>query len=492
MRKRRAELLILAMDIGSSSTRAALFDDKARRLAHTAAAIPYSLRYTSGGGAELSPFVLQRALERCRAEVLRRQAGSSSLRHTPIAAIAASSMWHALLGLNKTGRPVTPIFTWADSRAMHDAARLRQKLREKEIHARTGCMVRATFWPAKILWLKRTQRRLYRQVARWCSPVDWVFGELFGSATSSQSMVSATGLYDFRRQQWDQQFCEQCGLDPSRLPRIAEESEPKDGSRLFNAIGDGAAGNLGSGADRPGILALNAGTSAAARIIYPASGAAERKVPFGLFRYAVDADRALMGGAISNAGNLRVWCLRNLRVRKAQADRVLSRAKATTDSLTVLPFWVSERAPTWPEGQFGVIDRLDQTTQAADILRATTTAVFYRLAQIIELIEAATAPPRRIIVSGGLVHSIPALKLLADAIERDIEIAREPEASLRGAAVYALGKMRIKVPSPATGRIIKHERVLAARHRERRQRQIELEKILTSRVSRETFGPRKE
>jgi len=481
MPKTRAELLILAMDIGSSSTRTALFNDKARRLSETMASVPYLLRYTSDGGAELSPFVLRRAAQRCLAETLRKHHASPALGKSPVAAIAASSLWHAVLGLDRHGRPITPIFTWADSRATDDAARLREKLGEPRIHARTGCMLRATFWPAKILWLKRTRPKLAQQISNWSSPVDWIFRELFGAIGCSESMASATGLYNLVQRQWDQEVCGACDVDPTELPVISEESEPRSGSRIFTAIGDGAAGNLGSGADRAGIIALNLGTSAAARMVQTNRQASQTKVPFGLFRYVVDAQRSVIGGAVSNAGNLRVWCLRDLQFREAEADRALSRAKAAADSLTVLPFWVGERAPTWPEGQLGVLDGLNQSTRAIDILRATTTAVFYRLAQIVDLIEAATARPHRIVVSGGIVHSIAAIKLLADAMGRDVEIAREAEASLRGAAVHALNKIGIKVKAGSAGRIITYNRALATKHRERRERQIELETLLRSR-----------
>lgn len=486
MRTSHAELLVLAMDIGSSSTRTALFDHKARQLHETGARVEYSLRYTSDGGAELAPLILRRAVERCLIETLRQHRVSPSLRRVPIAAIGGSSLWHALLGLDRNLRPITPIFTWADSRAADDAARLREKLSEKEIHARTGCMLRATFWPAKLLWLRRTRAKLFRRVSMWASPVDWIFRELFGATGSSASMASATGLYNLKLRNWDDALCQICHVDPRQLPPIANavtstrpHSHPLTHARLFAAIGDGAAGNLGSGADRQGIVAINMGTSAAVRMMQTNQQATQTKVPFGLFRYVVDAHRSVIGGAVSNAGNLRIWCLRDLRLKETEVDRSLLRSKAAIDPLTVLPFWVSERAPTWPEQQLGAIDGLNQATRASDILRATTMAVFYRLAQIFDLVEDATVRPRQIIVSGGILHSIAAIKLLADAIGRDVEIAREPEASLRGAAVYALQQMGIEVQIGSVGRTVKYQPALAAKHRERRQRQINLEKVLT-------------
>jgi gluconokinase len=480
MRNSRAELLILAIDIGSSSTRTALFDHKARRLPETTVSVQYSVKYTSEGGAELSPFILRRAAARCLAETLRKHRASPALRKIPVAAIGGSSLWHALLGLDRHSRPITPIFTWADSRATDDAARLRERLSERKVHARTGCMLRATFWPAKLFWLKRTQPKLFRRVSAWASPVDWIFRELFGSTGSSESMASATGLYNVAQREWDEELCKVCHVDPEELPLISEESENREGPRIFTAIGDGAAGNLGSGADRAGIIAINIGTSAAVRMMQTNHQAAQTKVPFGLFRYIVDAQRSVMGGAVSNAGNLRVWCLRNMQLKESEADRALSRAKAPADALTVLPFWAGERAPTWPERQLGVIDGLNQSTRATDILRATTTAVLYRLAQIFDLIEEATARPRRIIVSGGIVHSMAAIKLLADAIGRDVEIAREAEASLRGAVVHVLTQMGINVTSQRAGKTIAYDHVLAVKHRQRRKRQIDLENVLTS------------
>lgn len=158
MRSPRRELFVLAIDIGTSSTRTALFDDKARRLAKTSASEQYAVRYTLDGGAELSPFILRRAAANCCAKTIRACRASRSLKNIPIAAEGGSAFWHGLLGLDRQSRPITPIFTWADSRAMPDAARLRERLPERDIHARTGCMLRATFWPAKICGLNGHSR----------------------------------------------------------------------------------------------------------------------------------------------------------------------------------------------------------------------------------------------------------------------------------------------------------------------------------------------
>lgn len=486
MPRRPPELLVLAMDIGSSSTRSALFDEKGRILTETRASREYAVRYSAEGGAELSPALLRRAVQDCVRESLRARRAAPSLRNIPLIAAGASAFWHSLLGLDKKGRAITPVFTWADSQCAPDAAQLRIELDERKIHARTGCMLRASFWPAKLRWLRRTRARLFDRVARWVSPAEWIFEELFEAAGCNPSMASGTGLYDLRSKRWDSALCAACGIDATQLGAVSEAAGA-GGSvfpelcdiNVFTAIGDGAAGNLGCGADAVGRIAINIGTSAAVRLMSRENPAAS--TPFGLFRYAVDRERTVLGGAVSNAGNLRKWCLRELRLNDTllAEKKAFARSAAANDKITVLPFWVSERAPTWPGDLHGAIVGLSQASSAAEILRATTCAVYYRLAEILELIERATEPAKAIIVSGGILRSTPSLRLLADALGRDLLISPEAEASLRGAAVYVLEKLGHNAAPLRKAKIVRHDRGLAKKHRVRREQQVALEKMLS-------------
>jgi gluconokinase len=482
MRSRTPEFLVLAIDIGSSSTRSALFDDKARIVSGTDARREYAVEYSADGGAELSPFRLRQAARNCVRETLQAHC-ASHFRKVPVAGVGGSAFWHSLLGLDKNNRPLTPIFTWADSRCARDAIQLREQFNERKIHAETGCMLRASFWPAKLLWLRRTNGRLFREVARWVSPADWIFEEVFGTGASSPSMASGTGLYDLRTKGWHEDLRQACEIGVERLAGIAETPHRATSfpglreAQVFTAMGDGAASNLGCGADGGGRVAINLGTSAAVRMM-ESPRTSRTPIPFGLFRYAVDGERTVMGGAISNAGNLRRWCTRELRIEENE-ENALSRKAAADNALTVLPFWIAERAPTWPEKLRGTIVGLTQSTDGAEIFRATTTAVFYRLAEILALIEKSRGRATEIIVSGGAVHSAATLALLADALGRDLGVSREAEASLRGAARYVLEKLGYQSDPGSKSRRVRHERRLAEKHRARRARQVALESMLS-------------
>lgn len=420
--------MILALDIGTSSVRAALFDQHARRLPGTFHQQTYRLRLTPDGGAELDPLVLRRAFQR----VLR-----AALPRHGVEAVGVCAFWHGLLGVDSHHRPLTPIYTWADSRCWRDAAELRRQLDERRYHRQTGCLLRACYWPAKLRWLRRVR------VARWLSPADW----LTGAPHSSFSMASATGLLTTDPTgAWHELAPVRKLLPVSDAPYLCRRL------RWFPAIGDGAAGNLGSGP-----AAINLGTSAAVRVLR------RQAAPFGWFRYRVDARRFVVGGAVSNAGNLRAWCRQQLRL--PPRCRPIA---GNSDALTVLPFWVSERAPTWPEELRGVIAGLSLATTAADIERALLDAVYCRLADIAEPLGA-----RRYVVSGGLSRFPAELQRLADALGCELEISRHPEASLRGAAVFALGQLGITPPPLPAGRRLRPRRGGDWPARRARQRALE-------------------
>lgn len=437
------------------------------RIAGSSASQTYRVRHTIEHGAELDPAVLLRATRKCLRQ-------TSRLTNDKPRAITGSAFWHSLLGLDRAGEPLTPVYTWADARGAEDAARLRLEFDEHEIQQRTGCMLRASFWPAKLRWLRRTQSQLFRRVSRWVSPAEWIFEKLWKVRACSHSMASGTGLYNYARRDWDDELLAASCLTRAQLG-MPRDSVEHDGRLIFPALGDGAASNLGSGASAPGVVAINVGTSAAVRAVL----ATETRLPFGLFRFVVNQERFLLGGAVSNAGNLHAWCRRELRLPDDEGalEKLLRQPAATP--LTVLPFWVSERAPTWPEHLDGIILGLTQATTAADLARATTGAVSNRLADILELLEEAIGRAKKIIVSGGILVSPASLQLLADALGRNLETCADQEASLRGAAVHALHELGKKVPLPKAGRTIRPDPRNAIRARESRVRQRELEKLFT-------------
>jgi gluconokinase len=477
--------LILALDVGTSSVRAALFTTGAVRLLETSAQEAYVLRVAPDGTAELDAHTLENATRRVIKGAL---AARKELRgNPPIVAVGMSCFWHSLLG-QKGNRP-TPIYTWGDRRCQPEADRLRDTLNEKAYHAKTGCLLRTPYWPAKLRWLHRTKGAA--GIARWLSPADWLYGRLCGSFSASLSMASGTGLLNGKRLRWDPALLRSCGVSEQQLATISDEAlrvtknsdsmlpalhrfpELRD-AHWFPALGDGACSNLGSDAVTPQLAALNIGTSGAVRLMRPTRPA---HVPFGLFCYQVDAKRALVGGAISNAGNLRAWALRELRLADDphQVERALAARQLPRHNLTVLPFWTGERSPSWPDATSGTITGFTYATTALDILQAATESTYHRLAQITD--ELARGHGRLdLVVSGGIRHSTDSLQRLANVLGRPLHACVEPEASLRGAAVSVAERLGFRVKRLKPGPLFRPVKRAAEAYAKARETQIALEK----------------
>ena len=115
------------------------------------------------------------------------------------------------------------------SRCRGVAAKLREKLGEKAVHTRTGCMLRASFWPAKMVWLRKTDPKLFERVKLWMSPAEWLQFKLTGEAQCSTAMASGTGLFNPSRLKWDEELLKTCRLRAENMRPVSEEAIPVGG-----------------------------------------------------------------------------------------------------------------------------------------------------------------------------------------------------------------------------------------------------------------------
>lgn len=436
--------MILALDIGTSSTRVAVYDHAARPLPGRAHQVRHRPAVTADGGVEHDPARLLEAVLACLDAVLHgRPAGE-------VDAVGVATFWHGLLGFDAGGRPLTPISLWADTRSARDAMLLRSALDEAAMHARTGCHLHASYWPARLRWLARERPGETRRVARWGSFGEYLELQLFGEAATSVSIASGTGLFDQARLGWDSEALVAAEIEDTALFPLCDRAQPRRGLRpqwsarwpalrgaaWFPAVGDGAASNVGSGCTDPTRIALNVGTSAALRVVTTAATAPPR----GLWRYRLDRRLALVGGALSEGGNVYAWCRDTLRLPPDdEIEAALARPTPTGHRLTVLPFLAGERAPGWRNDRRAVIAGLGLDTTPLEILAAALEAVALRIALVYDLLAPQAEPGHVIVASGGALARSPAwTQMIADALGRPLRLARADEATSRGAALLAL------------------------------------------------------
>lgn len=482
---------LLSIDVGTSGVRAALFDERGTETIATQAR--QRSEGTLAGLGEFDPEALVHEVISTIDELF----GSSSIERGSIAFVAISTFWHSLVGVDKDGKPTTPLLTWADTRAAQEARKLRATFDEHEIHVRTGCRFHASYWPAKLKWLRSELHEKFAATRQWLGFGEYLCLRLFGETAAGVSLASATGLFDQRTCVWDTEFIRALDISPDTLPEI-NNSNPRlidrfvqrwpalAEARLAVVAGDGATNNIGAGCSTKERVALMIGTSGAMRVVY--KGGPPEELPSALWSYRANRDRVAVGGALSDGGGLFRWLTQSLNLHDPNSlESQLAALEPDAHGLTILPFWSGERSTGWSPDAHAVILGLRHETRPVEIVRAALEAIAYRFALITRALDA-IAPEATVIASGNALRSSPVwIQILADVLGRPIALGQAAEASIRGAALLALeavGKIAvIEEVSISTAEVFQPNMARHARYREGLVRQEELYDRLFGRTS---------
>jgi gluconokinase len=435
---------VLSLDLGTSSVRVRVYDESGTALEGVEAQTPYEP--TEG---VLDPERLVDVARGAVDEVLR-ELGA------PVDAYATSCFWHSLLALDARDRPLTPVLTWRDLRSAPQADELRARLDADAVHARTGCFLHPSYWPAKLAWLAVAEPETFAGAARFVSFPDYLLLRLAGELRTSVSQASATGLRG--RDGWDEELLDVVGVRPEQLPEVSDGAI----GAWFPALGDGACSNVGAGCVTPERAALMIGTSGAFRVLRPEDGTPPRP---GLFLYRLDSSRVVEGGALSDGGNLYAWLERTLRL---PAGANVAGREPDAHGLTFLPLLGGERSPGWHPDARGAITGLTFETEPLDLLQAALEGVAYRFAEIADLVPEVT----EVVATGGALEANPGwAQILADVLGRTV-YRGGAEGSARGAALVAFERLGIEIETPLPiqawhSRLGHQQAYLCARERQR-------------------------
>jgi gluconokinase len=434
---------VLSLDIGTSSVRAILYDALGQP-AGAGVQTPYEMQTSPDGGvfidADRLVDIVSTTLDRLCGQPLR----------PPVQSVAVTTFWHNLVGVGPDDRAVTPLISWADTRPGTVMPALRERLDERATHARTGCMLHPSYLPAKLLWFSQEHPSLFSRAERWMSIGEYLLLRYFGRTVCSVSMASGTGLFNPRTCVWDAETLAALPVREAQLSPLVDLDQPLTGLGdafgrrwpalrevpWWPAVGDGACSNIGSGCVTGRRLALMVGTSGAMRVMWSGSPGA---IPAGLWCYRADRRRVLMGGALSNGGNVYGWMRETLRLgAETEIEQAVAGMEPDAHGLTILPFWAGERSPGWHASARATIAGMTLHTRPIDLMRAALEATAYCFAAIHDRLQAVHPDLTEIVASGGGLLQSPAwMQMMADVLGQPVTASAVPEASSRGAALLA-------------------------------------------------------
>ncbi len=438
-------MAVLALDIGTSSARAVVFDGRGQRLGQEGQT-RYQTVTTAQGGAQLSaPAVrdgLYQAIDQALESVDQR-----------IDAVGTSCFWHSFLAMSRQGRARSMVYTWEDRSFRGSLSAMATALDREAYRQRTGCHLHPSYPLAKVAGWRLAGRPL--EVAGSFSA--YLVGQLFGEVAEGISMASASGLLNRHSRAWDGPAMAAAGIGPSAMPALGEgwmpfrlrpglaRRWPKLGqARWLFPIGDGAAASLSS-QGRADTAVLSLGTSGALRRL---TAEMPEQLPGPLFCYLLDQRRAVVGGALSGGGNALAWLHQVARLPEWEtAATLLNRRPIGLGSVLLWPHLAGMRSPTWEWDASGAVLGLSLATQPVDLLGAVVEAVCLDFRTVFLALQS-VLPARRVEASGGALAAVERWpQLLADALGAAVTVPEDPEGSAWGAARLAFERL-----GEATGR----------------------------------------
>ncbi len=441
---------VLAIDQGTTSTRAILFDRAGAPVSVAQQEFPQY--FPDDGWVEHDPEeIWQSTLDVVRGALAEADAAASDVATVGI----TNQRETVVLWERATGRPIYKAIVWQDRRTAEACAKLVADGKEELVQARTGLVVDPYFSATKIAWLldnvPGARARALRGELAVGTIDSFLLWRLTGGRTHATDATNAsrTMLFDIHRQDWDDELLALFDVPREILPEVrdssadfgATEGEPLGAAVPVTGIaGDQQAAAFGQACFEPGMIKSTYGTGCFALVNTGADAAVSRNRLLTTVAYRLDgAPTYALEGSIFVAGATVKWLRDGIGlIARADESESLARAAADGSGVYIVPAFVGLGAPYWDAGARGAIVGLTLDTGRAEIVRAALEAIAYQTRDLMEAMAAdGSAAPVAIRVDGGMVVNDWAMQFLADILAVPVERPTVTETTARGAACLA-------------------------------------------------------
>lgn len=417
--------MIISQDLGTSSVKASLYDDRAGLVASATRSYPTHLG--PGGAAEQDPEVWWQAVVDSTRELL----VTTGVDKDAVAGICVAGQMMGAVCLDAAMVPVRPAMIWSDQRATAQSARFNSVLGSGRAYLLGSHKVAAGYTAPKLMWVRDNEPEVWQQVRHVCVAKDYVNMRLTGVLVIDHSDASSTGVYDINTQSWSPELLDAAGLDVALFPPIVESTavvgtlRPDVADLLgLNASthviaggGDGPMANVGAACVSPhdnGYVCIGTSAWFSTTTSEPLFDPLERSFSY---RAVVPGLFTPCATTQTGAGSLD-WFLRASSENGARIDTGARIAEAcqvpaADDGLYFVPYLLGERTPWWNPAATGVLAGVRMHHQRPHLTRAILEGVGFSLALCMQPLGTPADLGRPVSVIGGGARSDEWLQLLA-------------------------------------------------------------------------------
>jgi glycerol kinase len=453
---------LIAIDQGTTSTRAIVFDGKLAPLA----VAQQELRqiYPAPGWVEHDPEEIWAAV----VATVRSAMAQVDVSAKDVGGIGIANQRETVIVWDRaTGKPIHNAIVWQDRRTADACAALRSDGHEAAVAVRTGLVLDPYFSASKIAWLLDNvdgARVAAGQGRLAFGTVDaFLLWRLTGGKVHATDATNAarTLLFDIASATWDRELAELFAVPESLLPQVhdcaADFGETTPGLfggaiRILGVAGDQQAATIGQGCFAPGMVKSTYGTGCFALLNTGAEPVHSRHRLLTTIAYQLDGQRTYaLEGAIFVAGAAVQWLRDGLHLigRAAEVDALARRADPG-EQVYLVPAFVGLGAPWWDAEARGALLGLTRNTGPAEIARAALEAVGYQTRDLLEAMRAdwPAVSDTVLRVDGGMTASDITMQFLADVLGAPVDRPAVLETTALGAA-YLAGYRAGVCPDPA-------------------------------------------
>ncbi len=434
----------IGVDLGTSATKLLLMDELGT--IHKIVSRSYPLSMPRPGWSEQDPEAWIEAAFSGIRELI------EGIDAREVKGIAAAGQMHGLVALDARDRVLRPAILWNDGRTGEETDWLNKEIGEDFLVAHTGNIAFAGFTAPKLLWMKKREPELFRQIDKIMLPKDYLTYRLTGVHAADCSDASGTLLFDVARRTWSEEMLEVCSLRKSQMAQVFESYEIvgtlkadvaqalglSPDVKVAAGAGDNAAAAVGTGTVGKGKCNISLGTSGTLflsddRYVEPMNHALHA------FCHA-DGGWHLLGCELSAASCLSWWAELTEHGDLGAEQAAISPEKLGRNRVFFLPYLMGERTPHNDAEAAGAFIGMRMDTSRADMTQAVLEGVAFGLRDGLEIARSAGMTVTSSGLAGGGAKSPLWRTILANILDLEL-ISPETEQGpgLGGAILAAVG-----------------------------------------------------
>lgn len=433
--------MYIGIDLGSTNTKAALYDENLTLLDQQSCPVTY---FREDGFVEFDILAYYEGLQTLLHDLLQAHPEAK------IRQIAFTGQAESLVCLDCDGNPVGNAISWMDERSEEECTILSAQFPDAVCRRITGQQAVLPTWPAtKILWLRRNRPADFERTATYMLLKDYIVYRLTGKKCADMSIATFSFYFDIYQKCYWQDMLDAIGITVSKLPPLVEPCSvigsltPEAAEKtlltadvLVNAgTLDHFAGMIGTGNTAPGIMTLSTGTA----MVLATMAAPDTSPDCGIaMHYGFAPDTHVMLPVMESGGNCLEWfrrtCLNSIDYDTLNRE-VLNAPEAP--QLLFLPYLVGTNAPEFDREACGVFFGLRQEHTAFHMAKAVMEGVSFVLRKNCDDIISKGTAIDCIIATGGGAKSAVWCQIQSDITGLPVVIPKVTEAACLGAAMIA-------------------------------------------------------